>query len=176
MKKLVYICSPCRGDYEKNLDEARAYCKVIMDCYPDVIPIAPHLYFTQFLRDNIARERSLGMQAGLALLDMSDEIWVFGLDNPSEGMRMEIEYAHKNEIPLRSGEFIKKIIDKVPPVFTDKLGDAVVWLPQQNDDYGDVEVVKGTGMRLSGELVLDMAQKLKRNRGQDVEVTVRAAK
>lgn len=173
--KFVYICSPCRGNYEKNLLEARNYCKVIMQCYPDVVPIAPHVYFTQFLNDNIPTERSLGMKAGLALLDMCDEIWVFGLDNPSEGMRAEIEYAHQNGIPLRSGEFIKKIsVNEVPPVFTDKLGDALVWFPQQNDDYGDVEVVKGMGVRISGELVLDIAAKLKRSRGQDVEATVRA--
>ena len=27
MKKLVYICSPCRGDYEKNIDNAATYSR-----------------------------------------------------------------------------------------------------------------------------------------------------
>ena len=102
-KKLVYICSPCRGDYEKNIREARGYCQVVIKNYPDVIPIAPHIYFTQFLDDTNPTERSLGMEAGLALLDMCDEIWVYGLNNPSKGMQAEIDYALKNGIKIRDG-------------------------------------------------------------------------
>lgn len=108
-KKFVYICSPCRGDYEQNLQFARAYCRTVMTFFPDVIPIAPHIYFTQFLDDEKQNERALGMEAGFALLDICDEIWVFGLDNPSEGMQAEIDYAHKNGIPLRDGHCIRKI-------------------------------------------------------------------
>ena len=26
-KKLVYICSPCRGDVEKNIEKAQRYCE-----------------------------------------------------------------------------------------------------------------------------------------------------
>lgn len=102
-KKLVYICSPCRGDYEKNIREARGYCEAVIKNYPDVIPIAPHVYFTQFLDDTKPTERSLGMEAGLALLDKCDEIWVYGLNNPSEGMQAEIDYAQKKGIKIRDG-------------------------------------------------------------------------
>lgn len=175
-KKFVYICSPCRGDYEQNIQKARAYCHVIMKCFPTVIPIAPHIYFTQFLDDTKQNERSLGMEAGLALLDMCDEIWVFGLDNPSEGMQAEIDYAHKNGIPLRSGDFVKKIgaSFKVPELTEEELGDALLWLPARSDDYGDVEVLKSTAVRISGSTVVEIARALKQHRGKDVDVHVEA--
>ena len=102
-KKLVYICSPYSGDYENNTLKARCICRIIMNHHPDVIPIAPHIYFTQFLSDTDQTERALGMEAGLALLDMCDEMWVYGLKNPSEGMRAEIDYALKKGIKIRNG-------------------------------------------------------------------------
>ena len=29
--KLAYICSPCRGDYEKNIIKAQEYCREAMN-------------------------------------------------------------------------------------------------------------------------------------------------
>ena len=46
-KKLVYICSPCRGDVEKNIEKAQRYCREAVELWDDVIPIAPHVYFTR---------------------------------------------------------------------------------------------------------------------------------
>ena len=43
-KKLVYICSPCRGDVEKNIEKAQRYCREAVELWDDVIPIAPHVY------------------------------------------------------------------------------------------------------------------------------------
>ena len=102
-KKLVYVCSPCRGNYEENIKRAAKHCYTIMKNFPDVIPIAPHVYFTQFLDDTKAAERALGMEAGIELLSMCDELWVYGLDNPSEGMQAEIEYAKAHGITIRDG-------------------------------------------------------------------------
>lgn len=107
-KKLVYICSPCRGDYTKNIQSARVYCAWVMMNFPCIIPIAPHIYFTQFLNDKLPDERALGMEAGLALLDMCDELWVYGLDDPSVGMKAEIEYAREHGIPIRDGYKIQQ--------------------------------------------------------------------
>lgn len=53
-KRLVYICSPCRGDIEKNIEKAQRYCREAVELWDDVIPIAPHVYFTQFLDDTPA--------------------------------------------------------------------------------------------------------------------------
>ena len=66
--RLIYICSPLRGDIEKNIQKAQGYCREAVDLWPDVIPIAPHVYCTQFLDDTIPQEREAGMELGDALL------------------------------------------------------------------------------------------------------------
>ena len=48
-----------RGDIERNTESARQYCRIVLDT--GKIPIAPHLYFTQFLDDNDPSERRIGM-------------------------------------------------------------------------------------------------------------------
>lgn len=106
-KKLVYICSPCRGDIEKNIEKAQRYCHEAVELWDDVIPIAPHVYFTQFLDDTKQEERAAGMDMGLSLLAMCDELWVYGIENPSEGMRSEIEYAKQHQIPIRDAAAIE---------------------------------------------------------------------
>lgn len=106
MKKLIYICSPCRGDYEKNIDNAITYSGI---CFRmGYIPITPHIYFTRFMDDNVSKERSMAMSAGSQLLLMCSEVWVFGLDHPSEGMQAEIALAIRHGIPVRDGEEILK--------------------------------------------------------------------
>lgn len=100
-KKLVYICSPCRGDMEKNITRAQGYCREVADLWPDVIPIAPHVYCTQFYDESVPEERAAGMEIGLALLNICDEIWVYGMANPSEGMAREIDFAKEHGIPIR---------------------------------------------------------------------------
>lgn len=46
MKK-VYICSPCRGDYENNIQRAKEYSRAAVE--KGVIPVTPHIYLTQFM-------------------------------------------------------------------------------------------------------------------------------
>lgn len=101
MKKLVYICSPLRGNYEKNIENAATYSRAAFR--KGYIPITPHLYFTRFMDDTNSKERSMAMSAGLQLLLMCSEIWVFGLDHPSEGMQAEIALAIRQGIPIRDG-------------------------------------------------------------------------
>lgn len=104
MKKLVYICSPCRGDYEKNIDNAATYSRAAFRKV--YIPITPHLYFTRFMDDTNDKERSMAMEAGSQLLLMCSEVWVFGLDHPSEGMQAEIALAIRHGIPIIDGDEI----------------------------------------------------------------------
>ena len=40
-KRFIYICSPCRGDMEKNITKAQGYCREAAELWPDVVPIAP---------------------------------------------------------------------------------------------------------------------------------------
>lgn len=107
-RPLVYICSPYRGNIEKNTGSAQAYCRMAAD--RGYIPIAPHLLFPQFLDDNRQEERELGMFMGFVLLTKCRELWVFG-DYVSDGMEQEIEKAKARDIPVRrfktSGEEVK---------------------------------------------------------------------
>lgn len=99
-ERLIYICSPLRGNYEINIQSARLYCLDVVEICPDAVPIAPHIYFTQFLNDKNPRERAIGIEMGLALLEKCDEVWVHGADHPSEGMMREIARARELGIPV----------------------------------------------------------------------------
>ncbi len=94
--KTVYICSPLRGDIKRNIEAAKRYCrKAVME---GVMPIAPHVYFTQFLDDTVTKERTAGMAMGLEMLRHCDEVWVYG--EPTEGMQAEIAEAGRLDIPI----------------------------------------------------------------------------
>ena len=97
--KKIYICSTLRGNEEENIRKARYYCKYVVKEF-GCIPIAPHIYFTQFLKDEIAEEREFGLNAGLSLLSGCDELWYFG-DRISRGMTDEICFALKHDIPVK---------------------------------------------------------------------------
>lgn len=97
--KLVYICSPyATGDVQENVEKAKEYCKLALK--EGFVPVAAHLLYPQFLRDEDPAEREQGFSCGLALLDVCAEVWVFGNPDRSEGMRREIEYARKLNIPV----------------------------------------------------------------------------
>ena len=98
-KPLVYICSPLRGNYAKNTLNAKKYCRAAVDA--GVFPIAPHLYCPMFLNDREETEREIGIALGLRLLEVCQEVWVYGYENPSEGMKAEIEHAKALNIPIR---------------------------------------------------------------------------
>ena len=89
--KIIYICSPLRGDIEQNIKNAQSYCREVI--LKGFVPICPHIYFTQFLDDSIESERKIGMKYGLNVLKLCDEIWIYG--EPSEGMKKEIAIAER---------------------------------------------------------------------------------
>lgn len=96
MKK-IFICSPYRGDVKKNIENVKRYC---MYSGWDGIPIAPHLYFTQFLDDSSTADRHRGLRWGLALLAECEEVRVYA-DEVTEGMIDEINEAKKLNIPIK---------------------------------------------------------------------------
>lgn len=98
MKK-IYVCSALRGDIEENIKMARVYCEYVVKEF-GYIPIAPHIYFTQFLDDTIESEREFGITAGLSLLTECDELWYFG-DQISRGMTDEICKAMSQDIKVQ---------------------------------------------------------------------------
>lgn len=87
---LIYICSPYRGDVENNIQKAKNYCRFVVE--EGKCPLAPHLFFPQFLDDNIESERQQGLQLNSNFLNLCDELWVFG-EEISQGMQFEIDLA-----------------------------------------------------------------------------------
>ena len=94
----VYVSSPFRGDEDGNVAKARWYARYVAD--EGYLPIVPHIYFPQFLRDHIPEERNKAMQMNRVLLLECSELWVFGTVI-SEGMKQEIEWAKEASIPIR---------------------------------------------------------------------------
>lgn len=102
MNMFIYVRSPYRGDINSNVNKAKKYCRFVIG--QGKIPIAPHLYFPQFLSEEDERDKAL--QLNLELLNICTEMWVFG-NNITEGMKFEIE---RSNIPIKY--FNEKCIEK----------------------------------------------------------------
>ena len=92
-EKLCYVCSPYRGDVARNVKYAQELTGRAVR--RGLVPITPHPYLTQALDDNDPAERALGMETGLHLLEPCEYIMIGGRYGISEGMRHEIERAHR---------------------------------------------------------------------------------
>lgn len=97
--KLIFVCSKLRGNFDRNRKIAEHLCRVVS--LLGHIPIAPHVYFTRFLDDFDDEERLLGIESGVRLLEVCDEVWVFDFEGISEGMQMEITRANQLSKPVR---------------------------------------------------------------------------
>jgi len=107
--KFIYVCSPCRGNppYEHgaigkrktslNIWRAGLYCREVIDA--GHIPIAPHYFYSDFLKDKIPEQRTMALEACRRLLSVCNELWVLGTEI-SEGMEIEITLAKKLRIPV----------------------------------------------------------------------------
>lgn len=69
---IFFISSPYAGDINNNIQKARQYCRNAVDA--GHIPIAPHLLFPQFMKEDTEREKGLKMETGPAPLRESDPI------------------------------------------------------------------------------------------------------
>jgi hypothetical protein len=96
----IFVCSPYGGKPE-NLEKARDICgKLIRDGH---VPFAPHLLFTQFLDESEPHERQLGIEAGLALMTVCDEVrfYVDAEKRKSAGMLIEEAEAKRLNKPRK---------------------------------------------------------------------------
>ena len=75
---------------------ARQYCKFAVS--KGRIPIAPHLYFPQFMSEE--REREKAMSMNFELLKLCGEVWVFG-DKITAGMEAELDRARRLRKKIR---------------------------------------------------------------------------
>jgi hypothetical protein len=91
-----------------NMEKVDRICLKITETYPDVLPLSPLNAFSFLallsLADNQIDEKALEMD--MKLLELVDELWVFGEWKTSEGCRQEIEKARELCIPIayESGE------------------------------------------------------------------------
>ena len=107
-RPLVYICSPYRpvlsdpilraNELVDNLKLARDACTLAV--FRGYEPIAPHLYYPQFLNDENEEERTLGMELGMKALERCQEVWIVSL-RISSGMSAEIRKAQELGIPVK---------------------------------------------------------------------------
>lgn len=97
-KELVYICSPYRGDHANNIKLALKYARKAWN--EGYVPIVPHVYFTQFLDDNIECEREAGLEMGRILIKYCSAMWVIG-PGISSGMQGDIERAREYGLPIK---------------------------------------------------------------------------
>jgi hypothetical protein len=94
----VFICSPYRGDVEKNVEIAKRVIRHVL--FRGDIPIAPHLYFPQFLDETSQVDRIQGIKMGVELMKDCDELWLIGTKITS-GMEFELEAAKKIGIKVK---------------------------------------------------------------------------
>lgn len=104
----VYICTPFRpvGDTVEAQTKSSKAHKILARyaCRYAVAsgyrPICPHLYYPEFLDDNVEDEREIGMLLGVISLSECKELWVVGR-RISEGMKKEIDQARRWGIPIK---------------------------------------------------------------------------
>ena len=154
MKK-VFICSPLRGDIAGNIARARGYCCEAVAA--GHLPIAPHVYFTQFLDDNKPEERALGMTLGHALLEDCDELWIYG--EPTEGMKAEIDIAQQLGIKVINRTERRRRRGKV---VIDVPGFEAMAISNQHMNRPPLHI------EIGGEVLEQLADLLKNNPGEDV--------
>ena len=97
MMKRVYVCAPLGGDVDSNLKRVRAYTEYALRC--GTAPVAPHFY-AECLDDNDPKDREIGLAAGMSLLWLCDEVWVFG-DTVTDGMKAELKFCKNLNIRIR---------------------------------------------------------------------------
>ena len=170
MKK-VYIRSPCRGDYENNIQRAKEFSRAAVE--RGCIPVTPHIYLTQFMDDTVPAERELGLSIGRELVLMCDELWAFGLDCPTAGMAAEIELARERGIPVRNGfEAISELKPDEEPEDKPDIGSVTLHLPafkamavcNQHLDHGPISI------ELDGSVILELADRLISDPGVHIEI------
>lgn len=98
----IYICSPHRSQTVKEAGQhkiiVQGMCRKVVEA--GFVPIAPHLYFPQFLNDSEAKERDLGINIGIELVRICTEMWVYK-PKISAGMEKEIEIAKSKGIKIK---------------------------------------------------------------------------
>lgn len=98
-EKYAFICSPFAGDTERNITYAIKCCKEAIK--RGYTPIAPHLYFPQFLDDNNPEQREKGLILGReAMKEKCDIVFIGDKYGISDGMKGDLEFAKQSKISI----------------------------------------------------------------------------
>ncbi len=108
LNSLVFVCSPLRGNLLLNQKKAKYYCKILLNL--GYTPIAPHLFYPQFLDPTHKEEDALGFNSGLTLLKRCDKIVIFG--DCSIGMQTELDFIKLHNLTIEQ-VFIRGLSDTV---------------------------------------------------------------
>ena len=105
--KKVYVSHPLRGDFDRqnpdmsvvmdNYIQVSHICREIVKDFPEVLPLSPIHAFT-FMR--IFEEDAVALAMCLELLELADELWVYGDWKTSEGCNLEIDHARALCMPI----------------------------------------------------------------------------
>ncbi len=95
----VFISHPYSDNPEENKKKAEQICKLLIK--EGMLPISP-LHLFSFSENDDARSEI--MEVCYKLIDISDEVWIYGF---SEGCKLEKEYAIKNNKTIKSKEETK---------------------------------------------------------------------
>lgn len=96
IEKVVYISHQFGGKKE-NYDKVTELVTKLSIMYPEICFVSP-IHATGFMYDKVSYEQ--GMEYCLTLLDMCDEMWVFGEFSESIGCMIEKEYCKAHNIPI----------------------------------------------------------------------------
>ena len=101
---IVFVCSPFHGfttdDIESNVGRARIICRALV--LADHLPIAPHLYFPQFMDDKVAAERDTGIARGHQLMRLCRAVvkWWPSDTEIGGGMESDLQRAAELDLPV----------------------------------------------------------------------------
>ena len=146
--KKVFICSPFRPkgttagqraeDLRHNRQLAQLGCSYAVRL--GYLPMAPHLFFPEFLSEDKPEEREAGIQFGLEWLSGCDELWVIG-NRITAGMKREIAVAEELGIPVKQhipclvleGDLLDAFFGRKPPE-PDPGYEEDDWNPHEDDE------------------------------------------
>lgn len=118
MIDVIYISYPRTGDRKKDIETSKKYC-----CMTGVteLPIAPYLYFSQFLEEGYESFR--GSFWSSKLMRCCQIIWIFG-DELTESMIREIEEAKTLKLKMKFHNAEGKEITKSNYLIHSEIGPA----------------------------------------------------
>ncbi len=92
--KRIYIAHPYASAPEANTSAMLGICRRI--ALAGDMPLAPALYFPNFLDDTDNTEREIGLILALRLLDICDEVWYYGPSKNSFALAEKVYAVSKN--------------------------------------------------------------------------------